>query len=300
MPSAPVSLYLDLDPGEKADLEVVAKASLAFAAAIKELAYLLDPSIEIKIELTSGTEGSLSLNSVLKAIKDASDQPVTLKALAITSILWFGGQIATHEVQKWLDAEIGPSPTMSDADAAKVADMVTKAMEKKIAQRQVQQVYRELAKDPHIKGVGATLKPATKPTVIVPRSQFAERSGGTQIEEVIVTKRERTTEEHVTLIKPVLLKAHRRWRFSYRHGEFSAPILDDEFLERLYDGKLGINLAGGIEMDVKLQTIEEFRDNVWVITGRNVLKVLDTRRSIEPPALPLGVTLSRKPSKDGG
>ena len=66
---APISLYLDLVPGEKADLEVAARASLAFAEAIKAAAYFLEPGLQVKIELESGSEGNLSLNSILKRLK---------------------------------------------------------------------------------------------------------------------------------------------------------------------------------------------------------------------------------------
>jgi hypothetical protein len=38
---APISLYLELEPETAADLEVVARATLAFSAAVKELAYVL-------------------------------------------------------------------------------------------------------------------------------------------------------------------------------------------------------------------------------------------------------------------
>ena len=56
MADTPISLYLELVPDQKADLEVVARAALAFDAAIKELAYIIDPGMEIKVELESGTE----------------------------------------------------------------------------------------------------------------------------------------------------------------------------------------------------------------------------------------------------
>jgi hypothetical protein len=70
MTSAPLSLYLDLEPGQTADLEVVAKASLAFVAALKEIAFQIDPLLEIRVELDSGTKGSPSLNARLKSARE--------------------------------------------------------------------------------------------------------------------------------------------------------------------------------------------------------------------------------------
>ena len=52
-----ISLYLELEPGKKADFEVVGRAAAAFAEAVKEIAYLLEPGLEIKLEFDSGKEG---------------------------------------------------------------------------------------------------------------------------------------------------------------------------------------------------------------------------------------------------
>src|ERR1041385_2963429 len=66
MTALPISLYIDLERGQKADLEAVARASLAFAATIRDIAFVLDPSVDIRVELASGTESSLSLKPVLR------------------------------------------------------------------------------------------------------------------------------------------------------------------------------------------------------------------------------------------
>ena len=44
-----ISLYLDLKPGEKPDFEVVGRAAAAFAEAVKELAYIIDPGCEVRL-----------------------------------------------------------------------------------------------------------------------------------------------------------------------------------------------------------------------------------------------------------
>jgi hypothetical protein len=61
-----ISLYLDLKPGQKADFEVVGRTAAAFAEAVKEIAFIIEPGMEVKLEFDSGTEGSLSLNALLK------------------------------------------------------------------------------------------------------------------------------------------------------------------------------------------------------------------------------------------
>ena len=88
----PISLYFDLKEGEFAKLESVAKSALAFSAALKEAAFVIDPSLEIEIELRRGQEGSLSLDAIIKTIKQAADgPPANLKTIAILCALWVAG-----------------------------------------------------------------------------------------------------------------------------------------------------------------------------------------------------------------
>jgi hypothetical protein len=99
----PISLYLELEPGQTADLEVVARAALAFAAAIREAAFVLDPSLEISLGFESGTEGSLSLNSIIRSIKNNTKlDPATIKTLIIMVIFWFSTDIRQWTVQEGL------------------------------------------------------------------------------------------------------------------------------------------------------------------------------------------------------
>jgi hypothetical protein len=276
---------LDLQPGEKADLEVVARAAIAFSEAVKEVAFFLDPSLEIRVELESGSEGSLSLNSIIKSIKTADGKDITLAAIGGVVLIWFGNHVLDWGFEKVMDAVTGGSETVQvemhiPQEEKKYLDsLVEKAVNGRVGQEHVQQVYRELEVDPKIKGVGATRVPARRPSHIIPREEFPERSGATAPQELdaAVSTRAPETLETLVLIRPVLLPGHRRWRFAGRQGEFGAPILDDEFLQNLYAGNVPVQMSGGIEMDVVLQTIEEKIGSVWVPTYRNVLKVRGVR-----------------------
>jgi len=94
----PISLYLELEPGTVADLEVVAQASLAFAAAIREIAFVLDPSIEVSLKLASGTEGSLSLNTIVRTVKERLTDRRVLSAIGFTALAWFGTDVRQYIV----------------------------------------------------------------------------------------------------------------------------------------------------------------------------------------------------------
>ena len=178
-----LNLYLDLEPGERADLEVVAKSSLAFAHAIREIAYIVDPSLSIKIEFESGTEGSLSLNSVVKFIKEQIPDPVTRKVIIVTVALWFAKEFGAAVLGVVVSTILTDDPSISQQDVDRIANKVHELLQQDVGKRPVQEVYRELHKDPSVKGVGVTIDKAKRPDSIVPRNKFPERMG--QAEEPI-------------------------------------------------------------------------------------------------------------------
>ncbi len=279
----PISLYLDLEPGEVADIEVVARTSLAFAVALRDLAYVIDPSIELKIGLSSGTEGSLSLNSILRNLKDSKGEELTLKAIAGVVVIWFGVHALDYGFEKIADFITGKDHEhFSDEQRKELAEIVQKAVAGKVADQHVQQVYREIERDPAIKGVGATTVAGERPAVIVPRTEFGARSGRTmEPVENTINRRVSTETVRVGLISPVLLPGNRRWKLRSAQGEFGAAIKDQDFINRVLTGTTSITMKAGIEMDVQLETAEEFRHGVWEVQERNVLHV-DTL--IEPPS----------------
>ena len=275
--AAPVSLYFDLERDNKANLEAVARAASAYANAIQELAYIIDPSIELRIELVNGTEGSLSLNSILKSL--GYDKPLTrrnLIAIACTAALWFSGGVMMWETGHVLDWMTGQEATahLSDADKADVAKIVVEALNKQIGRQHVETIYREAQTDPAISGLGGTTNAGQKPSNIVPRSEFPARSTSNHIKHEEISKRTRLTIERVTLVSPVLVPSvSRRWKFVGGEGEFSASMKARKFLIQVLTGDLGIPLAAGIQMDVELETNEIRQGDVWVVTSRDIIEV---------------------------
>ncbi|MGX9392535.1 hypothetical protein ACWX0K_20490 [Nitrobacteraceae bacterium UC4446_H13] len=269
-----VSLYLDLEDGLIADLEIVARASLAFSAAVKEVAYILDPSVEVSLKLSSGTEGSLSLNTIIETVKDKASDRQTLAAIGLTVLGWFGNDVRQYIMTQAFDKAFKSEKKLSPEEIRQITESVTKALDAKIANHNVQQVYREISRDPAIKGIGASPEPGKRPDRIVPRTSFPEYLP--DHEEQFGETRTREKEERVTLISPVLLPGARRWKFSFHEGEFGASIKDEAFLNEVLAGRYPIVMRTGIEMDVILQTKEEKEDGVWVVKERVVLRVLNT------------------------
>lgn len=270
----PISLYIALEEGQKADLEVVARAAEAFVEAIRELAFVLDPALEIRVELLSGTESSLSLNSLIRIIKGDSVAELSVKAVIFAVIWWFTQHTLEWSFDKVMDEITGQSsPTVhiSEDDKNDIATKVVKAIEGRVAQPQIQRVYRELERDPAVSGVGATQNPDRKPPTIVPRDKFAISGGYTEVLET-PTRRRRVTIERLLIVSPVLKKGKRKWKFAFREGEFGAPIKDEASMQMLLSGVLP--MREGIEIDAELETVEEKRGTVWVPVERNILRIL--------------------------
>ena len=293
----PLSLYLDLEEGQFADLEVVGRAALAWSAAIKEIAYHLDPSLELRVGLASGTPGSLSLDSIIRCIKKAKDEPVTLGALAIIGALYFGAEFAHDGIHRIIERILGEETLrveLSPEQIGQIGVAVAKSVNGNVAQPQIKQVYRELERDPAVKGVGVSAVPGKKPAVIVPRSEFQARSGRS-VETSAQTVEHRTlhTAMQVVLIRPVLLAGERRWGLLGPAGEFGATIKDKDFIERTLSGTTAIPMVAGIQMDIELEVKEEFRGGVWTVLDRSVTHVFGLRR---PPVT--GDLFSPKPQND--
>lgn len=299
----PISLYFDLEDGQTADLEVVARAALAWTAAIKELAYVLDPSLEVRVEISSGTPGSFTLNSVIEAVRKAKDQPVTLGALAILIILWMGAKVADRAMDGALDRVFGADEkeivAKFDPEQMKeFEDRLARGLEAKVAQRHIQQVYREAERDPAIRGVGATTKVGQRPQVIVPRAKFAEQAGHGQIRVETITRRVIPSTLRVTLIKPALIRAERRWSLKTPSGEFGFAMKDKDFVERVLSGSTATLMVAGIEMDVETETTEELQNGVWTPTERSVIRVVRLYPPLRQTVLPFSPPENNQPSDD--
>jgi hypothetical protein len=276
--AAPVSLYLDLEEGRIADLEVVARSALAWSSAIKEIMYILDPSVEIRIELASGTEGSLSLNAWVKKLRGSPESRRSLWAAVAGLAAWLTCEIGSYTVGAIIDylrSDNAPPEVrqMTAAEIEQLASVLANKMAGNIAREQRQELYRELSRDPAIKGVGVSPKPSVRPSLIVPREEF-KRMSGSAVEERVIERRSKSERLKVTLISPILKGAPRSWRFQYgTFPEFGAVMKDQRFLDAIEQGRIAFSLRAGIEMEVEMETKEEFEGGVWVVKERAITEV---------------------------
>lgn len=272
-----INLYIDLEEGKLADLEVVARASIAFAEAVKEIAYIVDPSLSIRLEIESGTEGSLSINSVIKTIQETVVDKLTARIIIITILTWFAQETASAVWTIAIEDVVKPSSQLSDEDADKVAKKVKDLLDARVGGKQAGEVFKQLEKDKAVKGVGVGVVKGARPRVVVPRENFSDFYKEKQIEQAI---QERTRPERMalTIISPVLQENHNKWKFLSRDGMISADIADEAFVQSLVRGTIGIPMKGGIMIIADVDNKEKFTDGVWVIQSRTITKVV----SIDP------------------
>lgn len=201
------------------------------------------------------------LQDVVRSLSEAV--PVGLDGFTDIEVDLDRGHFGNYAFNEALDTLRGKD-ALSAEEIDEIAAKVAEAIDRRVAQAQVQSVYQELERDTRIQGVGVTTVVGSRPDDIVPREQFAIRSDPAMLTEVTSeTRRSRKRRETVVIIRPVLLQGTRRWRFNSAEGEFGAQVRDEAFLEKLLTGQLLLPMIGGVDLDVLLETEEHFIDGVW-------------------------------------
>lgn len=282
----PVSLYLKTKQGEHPDLKVAARSAIIFAEIIESITASIDPDLEVRVEIVSGSEGSLGLNTLSKIAQSAKAAAAAVKQgvlegwrkhekarfLAIyvavrildNSISW-----TQEQVMDWMASDDAPADVqqMTDAERRALAADIVAELKRDANSEKVQRLYGQVAKDERIEAIGVTSmpKPATR---LLSRNEFTEKA-------IEPDDSDRITRDRfeVTLISPVLEFGDRRWKLRGPYGEFGAPIKDKEFLKAVVTGEANLHLQGGVILDVEVSTHERLTDGVWEIQLRTVDKV---------------------------
>jgi hypothetical protein len=278
-----ITLYLGLKEGEKADFEVVGRASAAFAEAVKEISYILEPGLEVRLEFDSGTEGSLKLKAILKSLHSSESRRAALLAIIGTIGTVLIADLRGYGTGKLLDRLFAPEQReqLSDEDVERIAKAVMAIKQGRIAKAPMQQMFKQLDRDPTIESVGAITKPDDKPSDPVPRSEFQIRAGIAPIVQTSPRTRTTPSTERLTLIRPVLLDSDRPWRFASPLGELPYRMDDKKFLKELLDGKAHLSMKSGIQISARVETDEELEGGVWVPKLRRITKVIRVHKKPE-------------------
>ena len=297
---------MELEPGTKPDFEVVGLAAASFAEAVREIAFILDPSLDARLEFESGTEGSVVLNAAFKTLKSKDGLRGTLIGVILGTSLAFVGDVRQWTVQKLLDHYFTDEQRreLSTEDVTRIATICKNVEDGKVAKEPIQKVYRQLERDAVIKSVGTITTPHTTPPSPVLRSAFSERAA--LAPQVQTSPRSRTTlsTETLTLIRPVLLDSDRPWRLASPLGELAYRMDDKTFLRSVIEGKAHLSLKAGIRITAKVETDEELEGGVWTPKLRKITKVVRIHKKPEAKDLftqakkrKAGATKKRQASK---
>jgi hypothetical protein len=291
--AAPISLYLALADERRADLEVISRAAIAWAEAIRDAAFLTDPFLEVRVELVSGTESSINLNSVIRAVQDVVGDPKKLRVIALGIATYFATQFGGWVVGKGFDAlwetakhELGPAVVemLSEDEKRDVEQTVVRIATAKSTAEKARRVYFELSKDDAVTGVGVSLVPGVRPQHVVPRSEFAERAGMLMVDEELVPRRTETDRLTLTLAAPALQEGDYKWKFQLGGKAVWAHMHDPDFQARLSPGSNSApRMVTGIRMDVDLETVQELKEGVWTTVNQTVKRVYQLSEPVTQP-----------------
>lgn len=275
-----ISLYLQLAEGQKADFEVVGLSAAAFAEAVKAIADIIEPGLDLRLEFVSGTEGSLNLKAILKTLASPNTRRNALLAVIATVAGWLTNDIRTYGVVKLLDAFLFPQQRMqlSDDDIKRITKAITDINRGKIAKAPVQEMYRQLDRDDNIRSVGTISHDEARPLNPIPRSEFQTRAGIVSRVEISSKSHKTPSIERLTIISPVLLEKDRVWRLRSQFGEFSYHFEDTPFLHDLLTGKRRLPMREGIQITADVLTEEKREGGVWIPTKRSIIGVRAVHR----------------------
>jgi len=301
---APISLYVALEAGSRGDLEVISRAAIAWAEAIREAAFLTDPFLEVRVELVSGTESSINLNSLIHAVRGTISDRKKLRSIAIGIAAFFAHDALDWARGKgydalwdWVRTEYGIVVEELTVDEKRDAEQIVQRIAtSKSTGAKSRTVYEELRKDPVVTGVGIAFQPGVRPNHIVPRSEFAERAGSAEIEQETISRRTETDRLTLTLAAPEISGSDNKWKFTLAGKTLWARMGDDEFKNRLRPGSDSApHMVTGIRMDVTIETDQELRNSVWTTINQTIVKVHSLAEPLLQPGWLDSPTENEKP-----
>ncbi|GHA88033.1 hypothetical protein GCM10009069_08730 [Algimonas arctica] len=175
-----------------------------------------------------------------------------------------------------------PKVELSDEDRLKLDEILEIISESEELKASNKRFFKAISNDPAVSGVGICKSPDEMPFVLVPSSEFAERSGLWEPEDDAL---ERTSERlaDVVLESPNLSSEDRKWRFlDVNTGKsFYAKMRDDDFVKSLTEGRVNENLRTNIKMKVNVSYKERRENGEWVIVSATTEV---TKVTLEGPA----------------
>lgn len=256
----PLGLYFQLKPGERADLEVVSAAAIAWVEGLRAAARAVSPDAEIRVEIVDAQAASLNLNGFIKFLEEHIEPHLArierggrklrrttalIRALAVGLLITAP---ATYDIY------FG-DPDFTEEDRAMLRELSEEVGRDETVIQRRKEFYRHVEKDPSITGVGVKERPIDPPMFVVPNTMFPEAGGLWDPEEAKVPDRITYDEKDVILVRPALTHTARAWTFRETgFPEFDATMQDPRVLAR---GGLPEQMQAGIQLRIRLKIVEE-------------------------------------------
>lgn len=280
-----VSLFLDLKPNERVDLEVAASAAIQWSKAIKAASTAIEPGFEYRVRLIAAKTGSSKwlakiersqINQVVKDVRSGFEEvPLILKVAVAAAAFAVVTAVPTYDFYFGDDS-------FTPEQMEQIQEAFNKAASDPEVKAHRKAMYREVQRDTNIIGLGGGVPDTEdwRPPQIIPARRFAEADGLFEMHEPDVEDDNRTIFQtlDVILVTPRLVNAELAWTFRQEGipGQFNAMMKDAKFLAALEASGIHETLRANIPMTIKLE-IKEIRVNgEWKVKrrGRSVVAVL--------------------------
>lgn len=271
-------LHFETKPNTFPDTIVAAQALIDWVELVRAAVEAVDPDQVLEFETAGVTQGSTRFPQVVRFVEKQigrvtsswEDYPHLKAIIAGSAHTLFTATVAAGvTIAMQPDEQV---VRLSDSDR-QLLEKVGETPEVKQASRRF---YRTLERDRSIEGVGVATNWRDKPTVIIPRNEFAERSGVWVLDSVDPARRVRQDVWDVVLLRPHLLSTPQSWQFSRDGLKFNAKMHDALFLQAIRDGTVPLTLQEGVVMRVRIEYDEVMIGQVWetIPNSRRIVKVL--------------------------
>ncbi len=146
-----------------------------------------------------------------------------------------------------------------------------------IVRRKVVRVMDALESDPRVEsfGIGANLN--DEPIIEIPRALFptVRKNSDPNPEE---EKRHRDVQARLLVHKAVFERSSRKWEFIYDGFRISAPILDQNFFDRLEAHDISLGQGDALEAQLRVHQRRDPGTAAWLNTSYEVLAVGEVLR----------------------
>jgi len=284
----PLTLYFDLSPEARPTLGAIGRAMVEFEKMAGEAVFLMEPAVEFSLVYESSAPGSLRIIAGLRGLVAPERLQELARILVITLIVNGASHFQGKAMDEAVEAIIGEESTLTDADIARIAEAVKNIERSETVRAPRREFYRAVAPDDAITGVGAVPSDRMeRPSLIVPRAEFLDRATNySPIENEISTQPRIIPERiEVVLVQTPLIESNRKWRLFTNGMEIGAKMLDEKFKQQMLDGTTQLMLAGGVLLDVTLETTQEYEGGVWHNKSFAVSEVHGWRQNLQQAEL---------------